>query len=358
MKKFYLILLCSFLTPALLVAQQDAPENVAQSGGSQLSINSFARSSGVMGLDVSSTTGIEASAVNPAGVAAGQGTELVFAHTLWMIGSEIRVNTFGFSQNLGSGGGALGLTVNAFSLGDFTRTTVDQTKGELGTFSPTMLNIGVSYAKKFTDNIYVGTTVRVISEATPEANAAGVAFDAGIQYRTGVEDRLKLGVSLRNVGPTMKYGGDGLGQRVSLNGNDFLSGSSVPAAEYELPVALNLGVSYDIRLDKSNVISLMGSYISNSTYYNQGGAGIEYRYKKYVSFRGAFLYENGIFTDLNTIGGDRYTAFTGGAVGASFRVPLRKDQDEDKFSAFSLDTSYRFTNPFSGTLTVGASMTL
>ena len=38
----------------------------------------------------------------------------------------------------------------------------------------------------------------------------GVAFDVGIRYITGKDDNLKFGIALRNVGPKMKYMGDGL----------------------------------------------------------------------------------------------------------------------------------------------------
>ena len=41
----------------------------------------------------------------------------------------------------------------------------------------------------------------MISEQISDVSANGVALDAGIQYRTGVQDELKFGISFKNWGP-------------------------------------------------------------------------------------------------------------------------------------------------------------
>ena len=48
------------------------------------------------------------------------------------------------------------------------------------------------------------------------ANIKGtaVAFDAGIRYATGEEDQMKFGITLKNIGPTMNFKGDGLAIQV------------------------------------------------------------------------------------------------------------------------------------------------
>ncbi len=354
MKKLFLFIAICLVSIFTVHAQ---PEGVGQTGGMQLLFNTWGQSSGFMGINVANSTGIESSAINPAGLGAANGTELVFAQTQWLIGSGIRGNSFGFSQTLGSGS-VLGLCVNSLSMGDFVRTTVNNPDGTLGTFSPTMLNIGASYSKKFTDHIYVGTTIRMVSESTPEVRTSGVSFDAGIQYRSGVKDKMKLGISLRNVGPTLKYGGDGLAFRVLLRSrNSFDSGVEIPTAEFELPVVLTMGGSYDFLIGESNTISLLGTYFSNSFYWNQGGLGIQYKYKDYFMVRGAYLLEQ---ADLD--GSLSFDAHTGLAVGATIQAPfkagMKNDEGGDAFSIFALDISYRTTNPFGGTLTIGARIDL
>ncbi|MEZ4773406.1 MAG: PorV/PorQ family protein [Bacteroidia bacterium] len=353
MKKNILITIALVAGSLFALAQ---PERVGQAGAQELLINTMPRSSGLNGIDIASSDGIESSMVNPAGVAKTSGTELMFAHALWLVGTDIQVNTFGFSQNLGESGGVLGFQVNSFSLGEFVRTTVDQPDGTLGTFSPTYLNLGLTYAKKFTDRIHVGFTTRIIHESTPEVIANGVAFDAGIQYRSGEKERLKLGIALRNVGPTMRFGGDGLAGRVPIKTNNkFTSTINIPTAEFELPTSLSMGGSYDLFLGSNNTVSVTAAFISNSFYNNQGGLGLSYKYKEYVILRGSFLYENGIFDEIYN---GRFNAHTGISTGATFQVPFKTGKFDnagnEEFSSFSLDMSYRTSNPFGGTFVFGA----
>ena len=123
----------------------------------------------------------------------------------------------------------IALSVTAMSFGDIDITTEDLPEGGIGSFSPVYTNIGLSYAKEFSNSIYGGLTVRIISEAISNVRAQGVAFDAGIRYVTGERDHIKFGISLKNVGPPMRYRGDGL----TVNGynsnqwNKFNSGSTI-----------------------------------------------------------------------------------------------------------------------------------
>lgn len=353
MKRYFTLVALTFAAVTVAFAQ---PERVGQAGAVELLINSMPRSSGFNGLDLGNSSGIESSMINPAGIARTTGTELLFARTAWLRGSDIFINSFGFSQGFGADGGSIGLLINTVNLGEFVRTTTSQPDGTLGTFSPTFLNIGLSYAKKFTDRIHVGATARIINQSTPEVSASGIALDAGVQYRSGEKDRLKLGIALRNVGPTMAFGGDGLSGRVAFEStNPYETAVELPTARFELPTTLSMGGSYDFFLGNDNTVTVLGSFISNSFYLNQGGLGLAYSYKDIVMLRGSFLYEQGIFGDL---GIDRFNAHTGGAVGASFQIPFGDAKfdasSNETFSSFSLDMSYRFTNPFSGTFTFGA----
>ncbi|MEZ4688423.1 MAG: PorV/PorQ family protein [Bacteroidia bacterium] len=356
MKKYILLLFCSTLLATMAYAQ---PEDIGQAGAMQLTINSWARSSGMMGIDISSISGIESNGINPAGLATTDGSELVFSSTRWLIGSDININSFGFSQRLGDGGSVIGLTVSNFSLGDIVRTTTAQPDGTLGNYTLGVVNLSVSYAKKFTDNIYVGTVIRMVSESTPEVRANGLAFDAGVQYRTGLKDRLKIGISLRNVGPTMQYSGDGLSARVLLNSrNSFTSGVEIPTADYELPAVLSMGASYDMLIGDDSRFSLLGSYISNASFRNQIGVGAEFNYKDIFMARGGYLYEEGSIGD----GNQRYDVLSGLGAGITVQAPVNTGRTNAEGvevpSRFSIDVSYRPTTQFNGTLTVGARIDL
>ena len=242
----------------------------------------------------------------------------------------------------------------AFDMGEFDRTTVDNPDGQLGTFSPSFMNLGIGYGKKFTENIYVGATVKVVNEAIFNVSAVGVAFDAGVQYRTSLgksdadslhNDRLKLGVSLSNIGTPMRFGGDGLNQRVNIQDN-FTSAVSRKGAQYEMPSVLSLGASYDFYPGENHRVTALGAFISNTFSYDQFGAGMEYKYSKYFAVRYSFLYENGIFDDL-----ERRNVMTGHAVGLTVEIPMKTGKDY--ISNFGVDYSYRTTNPFNGVHSLG-----
>ncbi len=351
MKKL-LIFGFAFLTVASL-AFAGNPERTGQAGATQLLVNSWGRSSGLNGINIGGAYGIESVMINPAGLATTKRTELVFSHTRYLVGTDININSFGVSQAL-KDAGVIGIYFTAFDLGEFIITTEDNPDGTLGNFSPTFLNLGISYGRKFTDHIYVGATLKLVQESIFDVGATGVAFDAGVQYRTSFNDdehpdRLKLGVSLRNIGSTMRYGGDGLSFRANRNEN-FTSLSSRPTAEFEMPTVLSLGVSYDFWFG-DNRFTPMGSFISNSFSQDNIGIGAELAVKDYIQLRYSFLYERGILDPL-----ERISAWTGHAFGMTVEVPFKSGKDRQ--SSFGLDYSYRTTDPFQGTHSIGVRIDL
>lgn len=351
MKKFLISGL--FVLATVSAAFAGNPERAGQAGATQLLVNSWGRSSGFNGINIGSTYGIESVINNPAGLAHTRRTELVFGHTRYLVGTDININSFGIAQALKSAG-VLGLYFTSFDMGDFYRTTEDNPEG-IGTFSPSIMNLGITYGKKFTDHISVGATIKVVHESIFDVGANGVAFDAGVQYRTNLghdslhTDKLKIGIALRNIGSTMRYGGDGLTFRTNRD-PDFTSLSSRPTAEFEMPSVLAMGVSYDFYLSEAHRITPLAAFISNSFTKDNIGVGAEYGFKKYLALRYSFLYEKDITNE------NRTTAWTGHALGATVEIPFKTGKD--RFSTFGLDYSYRSTNPFQGTHVIGARIDL
>jgi len=354
------LIIFGWLLATGVILKAGNPDRIGQAGATQLLINPWARSSGINGMNVASINGIESVINNPAGLATTRKTELVFSHTRWLSGSSININSFGFSQAVKKGG-VIGLSVMAFDFGQIERTTEDNPDGGLGTFSPSFLNLGLSYAKQFTDHINVGFTSRMIHEAITDASATGLAFDGGVQYRTGGEsgEKLKLGVSLRNVGPAMKFSGDGLQQRASLNGNAFTSAVSRVGSKYELPSYLAIGVGYDFDLAEDHVITALGSFYSHTFSRDQLGLGAEYRFRKFFMLRTSYAFEKGIFADRGfnnklpawIADSNRMNVHTGLSLGCSFEVPFKSGKDQT--SKFAVDYAYRSSNPFGGTHNIG-----
>lgn len=353
----------SLLSSGCLMAGN--PDRSGSAGGSQLLINPWARSTGWGGANQAHAHGLEAQFLNVAGMAFTKKTELVFSRTNWLSGSNININSFGFSQHVGETG-VLGLGIIALDGGNIPITTTDQPEGNIGEYSPLFMNIGLSYAKAFSDNIYGGATMKIISEQISNISAKGMCLDAGIQYHTGKYDQFHIGISLKNVGPKMTYRGDGMSFDAVITGGTQGNGSVAGyqatfeqrSASFELPSCLNMGLSYDFLIGVSDSvkatevdhrITVAGNYTSNSFTYDQYSLGLEYGFRKYLMIRGGYTYEKGI-----TKSAERRTAFTGPSAGVTLQLPFGVDKNK----TFSVDYSYRFTNPYSGVHSIGARINL
>ena len=320
------------------------PQRTGGAGASELLINPFARSSGWADANIGGVKGIESMFMNVAGLAHTNKTEIVFSNTQWLVNSGISINNFGLAQRVGPGG-VLGIGITAFDYGEWEITTEDQPEGTGGTISPSALIIGLSYSQKFTEAIYGGVNIKLYNSSITNLNTSGVCFDAGVQYITGERDQWKFGVTLRNVGPSIKYSGDGFGivLPVPTYGTTYSQAFESRSAQFELPTQLLLGASYDFQLGEMNRLTLAGTFTSNSFEKDTYNLGIEYGFKTYFMLRvGYKIYDN---RNDNT----RTTALTGFTGGVSFDIPLSKSSD----TSFGIDYSYRTTNPFSGIHNIG-----
>jgi len=328
-------------------------QRAGQAGASELLINPWARSSGWAGANVAGVRGLEGIFSNVAGLAFTEKTELIFSQTSWLqYGGKMfdanscvsNISTFGFSQKMGESS-VLGFSVMNMNFGEIDITTVDLPDGGIGTFSPKYMNISMSYAKIFSNSIFGGVTVKMISEQISNVGANGIALDAGIQYVTGVKDNLKFGISLKNVGPRMSFAGDGLSFRNYLNPNYEMTAEQ-RSSEFELPALLNIGLSYDI-LAEDHRLTGAGTFTSNSFQKDQYKLGGEYSYKEYFMIRAGYTYEEGI-GDAAT----RTTALRGPSAGFTVELPMGNG------TSFGLDYSYRHTDPFQGSHAIGARINL
>lgn len=324
------------------------PDRAGSAGATQLLINPWARSSGWALANTSSIRGVEAMYGNIAGLAYVNKTEVMFANTQWLSGSGVAINSVGIGQKLGASG-VLGISATTMSFGEIDVTTVDIPEGGRGTFRPSMANIGISYAKSFSNSIHGGLLIRSVSESIANVRASGICFDAGIHYVTGPLDNLHFGIALKNVGPAMQFSGDGLSvQGLVISGSDQLT-LQQRSDRFEIPSLLNIGAAYDWHMNDQNRITFAGTFVSNSFTADQGIIGVEYGFRKMFHLRAGYLYEDGITSDA-----DRRTVFTGPSAGLSVDFPF----GDEKKSAVSVDYGYRTTNPFAGVHSIGIRVSL
>lgn len=355
MKKISIISISILLFALLILPYQGQAGNkqrAGQAGASELLINPWARSSGWGGANTACVRGLEGIFQNVAGTAFAKGTELIFVHTNLYSGVGIALNSFGFSQKVGEAG-VLSMAVQNLDFGDIEITTVDLPEGGIGTYSPKYTIISLGYAKEFSNAIYGGLVVKIINEAIPNLTASGVCFDAGIQYVTGSQEQIHFGISMKNVGPTMRYTGDGMSFRGVVPETEVDLTVEQRSADFELPSLITIGGAYDINFARNNQLIVAGNFTSNSFTKDQLHFGLQFNYRNILFLRGGYKWEKGdkIFgDDFDT----RETVYTGPSAGVSLQIPLNKENG----SFFSFDYSYRDTDPFAGVHSVGVRVSL
>lgn len=330
-----------------------------EAGSSQLLINPWVRSVGFGGANTASAIGLEAMNLNVAGLAFTTKTEAMVTHKNWLVGSDTKINSFGISQKLGETG-VLGIAVMSMDFGDIDITTVNLPEGGIGTFSPSYLNFDVAYAKLFSNSISGGFVLRVINESISNIDTRGVAFNAGVKYVTGENDRIKFGISLNNVGPSLQSSGEGL----SFTNVDIKTGVTATqqrkSASYQLPSSLNIGATYDfyiapVKDSSSNQIkadhrvTVAGNFTANSFTKDQYRVGLEYGFRNLFMLRAGYVLESTTWFDSTL----RTTAFTGPSFGASVIAPLGKNG-----TTFGLHYAYEMTERFSGSHSIGIRLDL
>jgi hypothetical protein len=340
--KFYNILFALSLMVAATNVFAGNPDRQGEAGASELLINPWARSAGLHTMNTASIQGVEAMRLNVAGLSRMLKGEFAVTNCRLYEGSGLQMNELAFGTKTGKNG-SFGITLASMNFGKIPVTTTNAPGGTGENFSPNFFHIGVGYSYMYDNKISVGLLIRGISESISSVSAFGFAIDAGVQYVTGPQENFKLGISLRNTGSPMVFGGEGL----SVNNANPDQGTynltyDQRAEDFELPSVLNIGVSYDtyINVEKKDYIRVVSNFTSNAFSKDQLGAGVEFSFRERVVLRGAYKVNYG--KSSASIGDELYTGLAGGI---SLMFPTKKDGT----SLFGIDYAYRTTNPFKGT---------
>lgn len=345
------------LMPQVVLAGNDDRRGTA--GAGELLINPWARSAGWGSVNTANGSGLDALFANVAGLGHTTGTEVAFNYTHWLNNSDIGLVSFGLAQSMGSYG-VLGLTVNSMSFGTIQKTTVGSPDvGNNGTYKPTLLNLGVSYAKAFSTSIYAGATLKIVNEGIDNVDATGIAIDAGIQYVTGRDYEIKFGISLKNWGPSMSFSGDGLVINATYVDANHQQSVQQRSLSWDLPSSLNIGGSYDFLFsEKTYRFTVAANYESmafTDDLYTLAG---EFSYNNLFMIRGGYTFQKGRGDDIYSSDGNRNNFSSGFSCGASINAPLVKPKGDKKGSYVSIDYAYRLTAILGGIHTVGLSLSL
>lgn len=355
MKYFYryltVVLIAAMLLPSFISVYGGNKDRSGQAGASELLINPYVRSSGWGNANMSRVRGVEALWGNIAGAAFTSGTNVELVWTDWLRGTGTSVMALGFTQKIGASG-ALGIQVMSMSFGEVEITTTQSPDGGIGVYKPNLLNFQLSYSKAFSNRIYGGLAVKLISESIADVSGIGIALDAGIQYVTGEREQVAFGISLKNVGPKMKFSGDGLSLKSLIPGQESLFTTEQRSMPFEMPAQLNIGISYDFLMPAENRITLAGMFVSNSFSKDQFSLGLEYSFRDILQLRAGYTYENGMWEDITDPNNTNVNK--GLSAGISLALPLNKE----KGTYISIDYAFRETVSFNHNHTFGLILNL
>jgi len=310
------------LAPVVTMTAFAGGENrVGTDAAPELLIPVGARDIALGGSNIATTSGIEAIYWNPAGLARSKSsTNAMFSHMNYIadIGVEYVAISAGFE-----GFGTIGFSLKSVSVGEIPITTEDQPDGTGGTFSPTLVNLGLTYSRLLTDRISVGVTANLISERLDRVSANGFAFNAGVQYNgLGGVNGLSVGVAVKNIGPQMQFQGDGLLREGQIN--DILRPGSnyrVTAASFELPSTIELGLAYAVDIGEQNGLNITGMFQNNNFSVDEYKLGAEYNYDNTFFLRGGYNLSESKKNNSLTVT-DKTSFIYGFTAGAGINYPV------------------------------------
>ncbi|NCS82274.1 MAG: hypothetical protein COT22_10430 [Ignavibacteria bacterium CG08_land_8_20_14_0_20_37_9] len=284
-------------------------------GAQELLIPSSPSGLALNGANISSVTGLDAVFYNPAGFGGTQSsTETMFSHLNYIADISMSFAAVGVSfSDLGS----LAFSLRTLNFGDIPVTTVDNPYGTGSTFSPSFVTLGLTYANSLTDRIRVGVNLKLVSEKIIRTSATGFALDAGIQYQglAGL-DGLNFGITLKNLGPQMKYDGPDLirvaSESEAKRGDNFYS---IDAASFELPSQLELGLSYAYSLGDQYKLGVATAFQNNNFANDEYKFGGEFVYDEMLFLRGGYAY-------MGEVADNEYQQFFGVTAGIGVKVNI------------------------------------
>lgn len=279
------------------------------SAAPELRIPVGSRYIGMGGADVALVSGLEAVYWNPAGVDLSESdVNALFSYRQYI--ADMTMSFVGISGKFGELG-TLGLTFRDLNIGDINVTTMDQPDGTGQIINPTYFILGLTYSKQLSDRISIGANINLINESWQGVSATGFSFDAGVEYKDLFSvPNLGLGVVVKNLGGTMKYGGTALWTTATdANSSRGPTFYQVGTQTSELPSEISLGVSYTRNIDEDNKFTVAGTFVNNNYTYDNYKGGLEYSYKDIFFVRGGYLYS----PQSNSLAPDIFQNYTVGA---------------------------------------------
>jgi hypothetical protein len=214
---------------------------------------------------------------NPAGLMQFKEYGVHFTHSEWLV--DLKHEFAGGIYRIGKNN-VIGLSVIALHTAAMKKTTEFQPNGTGEYFTFGDLGIGLTFARRLTDQFSFGVTVRYVEETLAELKMRGVMFDLGTYYWTGLSNT-RFAVTISNFGPQVKPSGS-----VDLTGGRTLSSFQ----EFPPPTIFRIGFAYDPIDSKKNKLTTSIQLNHPNDNAENLNLGAEYSYKDFLFIRGGYKF--------------------------------------------------------------------
>jgi hypothetical protein len=303
-------------------------KKIAQAGMKWLSIPVGARATALGGAYTALVNDASSVFWNPAGMALTEGRHIFLSQNRWI--ADITINAGALVYNA-EDWGVLGASFSAVDWGTI-HGTQRTTTGfvETGDFSPTDWALGISYARRMSNQFSFGGNVKFVHEKLGEtlegtfdaprtfsAELSLVAFDVGTLYNTGFKD-LRFGMSLQN----------------------FSQEKSYRAESFPLPLTFKFGLAMNVMNlwmeQQDHNLTVAIDAIHPRDYSERLHFGCEYSFRNLLFLRGG--YKTNYDEEDFTFGGG--LLFEIGNMGVGFDYSYLQFKNFDAVNMFSFDFKF------------------
>ena len=218
---------------------------------------------------------------NPAGLAGLTGSAVFISDAEWIADIRLLGGVYAFEL---PGKGVVALSGIAVDYGEMPLVREAAADAVVEQFRPRDVAVGISYARKWTDRLYVGGSFKYIDQSIADFSSRGIAFDFGTVYFTGFRT-LRLAMATNNFGPDMRFDGSYIDKYYI--GTAYVEEDKIYGA-YDLPLDFRVGVAYDFDVSPNSRLTAAFDATHPNDYSERIHFGAEYAWDEALFLRGGY----------------------------------------------------------------------
>lgn len=278
---------------------------------------------------------------NPGGLARVEDISLMVDYSPWLPGVDF--SYFGIVIPVESFG-TVGLNVTALTSDEIEVTTVQAPLGTGESFTANSFAVGVAYSRELTDRFSIGANFKLVNESILNSSATGFMLDVGTLYDTPFPG-IRLGVSISNIGTSMKITGEDLNIRADIAPQQQGDNQSIVAQlttdDFDAPIIMRVGLAWQAFTNEAGSLTLSADGLNPNDNAQSVNFGAEYSlFNRLLILRGGF---NDVFLDERELGltfGFGVNLTTANGIGFSGGYAYQDFETLDAVNRFSLELKF------------------